>query len=111
MTVIRIFVDGNDDVLGFRVSGHAGAGTEGNDVVCAAISAVAYTILGSLEQLAKVDISGAVISDGLMEFRLPGDYPQGTPDVISCIFATMEVGFQQIVGSYGQFARIEYEEV
>lgn len=111
MTVIRIFVNGNDDVLGFRVSGHAGAGTEGNDVVCAAISAVAYTILGSLEQLAKVDISSAKISDGYMEFRLSGDYPEGTPDVVSCIFATMEVGFQQIVGSYGQYARIEYEEV
>ncbi len=111
MTVIRIFVDGNQDVLGFRVSGHSGAGTEGSDVVCAAISAIAYTILGSLERLAHVDISSAVISDGLMEFRLPGDYPQGTPDVVSCIFATMEVGFQQIVGSYGRFAQIEYEEV
>lgn len=111
MTVIRIYHDHKDDILGFRVSGHAGAGTEGNDVVCAAISAIAYTALGSLDELAGVDISGAVIGDGLMEFRLPGSYPEGTPDLVSCIFAVMEVGFRQIEASYGDFARLEYEEV
>ncbi len=46
-----------------------------------------------------------------MEFMLPGQYPDGTPDVVSCIFAVMEVGFRQIEASYGAFAKIEYKEV
>ena len=108
---MRIYSDSHDDILGFRISGHSGAGTEGNDVVCAAVSAIAYTTLGSLEELAGVDISGATVGDGLMEFMLPGQYPDGTPDVVSCIFAVMEVGFRQIEASYGAFAKIEYKEV
>ena len=32
-----------------RFSGHAGAGTKGNDLVCAAVSALMFTLLAALE--------------------------------------------------------------
>ena len=40
--------------LGFEVSGHTGAGTEGNDLVCAAISFLATTCVNALESVAGV---------------------------------------------------------
>ena len=39
MTRIRL-LGSPGNLKGFEVSGHAGAGTEGNDLVCAAISAL-----------------------------------------------------------------------
>ena len=40
--------------LGFEVSGHTGAGTEGSDLVCAAISFLATTCVNALEGVAGV---------------------------------------------------------
>ncbi|NLW21396.1 MAG: ribosomal-processing cysteine protease Prp [Clostridiales bacterium] len=53
MTRIRL-TGRQGTLLGFEVSGHAGAGTEGNDLVCAAISFLATTAANALETVAGV---------------------------------------------------------
>lgn len=51
MTRIRIL--GKDgQISGFEVSGHAGAGQHGEDLVCAAISFLATTAVNALESVA-----------------------------------------------------------
>ncbi len=40
MILVEFF--GSEPMIGFRVSGHAGAGVEGEDIVCAAVSSAAY---------------------------------------------------------------------
>ncbi|MDI9520062.1 MAG: ribosomal-processing cysteine protease Prp [Bacillota bacterium] len=51
MTVIRM-LEQHGTLTGFEVKGHAGAGTEGNDLVCAAISFLATTCANALEEVA-----------------------------------------------------------
>lgn len=51
MTVIRMLSQ-HGTITGFEVKGHAGAGTEGNDLVCAAISFLATTCANALEEVA-----------------------------------------------------------
>lgn len=51
MTVIRM-LNQHGTLTGFEVKGHAGAGTEGNDLVCAAISFLATTCANALEEVA-----------------------------------------------------------
>ena len=109
MINVRIYVNSEDDIEGFCVKGHAGAGTEGNDIVCSAVSTVAYTVIGSLQELAGID--GAEIKEGLMKFRIPTDILPDKVDLVSVIFAVMEVGFQQIAASYGSYVKVEYKEV
>jgi len=48
MTEIRLLYAGNI-LQGYQVSGHTGAGTEGNDLVCAAVSFLATTCANALE--------------------------------------------------------------
>ena len=116
MVTVTIYHDSDENILGFTVKGHAGAGTEGHDIVCAAVSAVAYTALGSLQELAKVNVTDAKIEDGYMEFLTKqDDVPEGTweerKDLISIIFAVMEIGFLQIEASYSEYTKVEYKEV
>ena len=54
MTTIRLLHNTEGQIRGYDVSGHAGAGTEGNDLVCAAISFLATTCANALETVAAV---------------------------------------------------------
>ncbi|MFA5382210.1 MAG: ribosomal-processing cysteine protease Prp [Candidatus Micrarchaeia archaeon] len=51
-TIQALTIDGQ--YSGFDVVGHAGAGTIGNDLVCAAVSFLAITCANALESVAKV---------------------------------------------------------
>ena len=53
MTEIRLLY-ADDRLRGFQISGHAGAGTQGNDLVCAAVSFLATTCANALESVAGV---------------------------------------------------------
>ncbi len=55
MTVIRMLKE-HGTITGFEVEGHAGAGTYGNDIVCAAISFLATTCANALEEVAAIKV-------------------------------------------------------
>lgn len=58
MTTVDVFRDEKGRFLGFDLYGHADdEAVRGEDVVCAAISALAINTVNSLEVLAKADIS------------------------------------------------------
>lgn len=50
------------------VSGHAGHGIRGHDIVCAGVSALSYTLLHSLDTLTDDHVS-VDIKDGYMELQ------------------------------------------
>jgi len=52
LTSVRLIYSKGRALCGYEVSGHAGAGEEGNDLVCAAISFLAVTCANALETVA-----------------------------------------------------------
>ena len=68
--------DGRAEALcGFSVSGHAGYGTEGNDIVCAAVSSavmlVCNAVTDHLNASARVDVEENRITLTLKEDNVP----------------------------------------
>ncbi len=90
-------------ILRFEVDGHAGYAKKGeDDIVCAAISALAYTAVGALEDLAGVSPDWTE-RDGHMECRIPapGAEPKGDASSARTILETFALGCRQIEASYG----------
>ena len=59
-----------------RVSGHAGAGKRGSDIVCAAVSVLTRTIVGVLSGRKDLTIRGSIPEQG--DFQLEIEYsPEG----------------------------------
>jgi len=59
-----------------RVQGHAGAGKQGNDIVCAAVSVLARTIIRILSGRKDINIRGSIPEKG--DFSFETDYtPEG----------------------------------
>ena len=59
-------------LTGFSVSGHAGAGAFGEDIVCAAVSSATYMTANTITEIAGQPADIAV-SDGHLSLRITGD--------------------------------------
>lgn len=59
-------------LCGFRISGHAGAGTAGNDIVCAAVSSAAYMTANTITDI-LCQPAAITVEEGLMELTVTGD--------------------------------------
>jgi len=80
--MIRVrFHTANDAILGFTLSGHAGAGNHGQDIVCAAVSSAAYMTANTITEIigAPADIA---VDDGYMKL-LVTDHVDGCGDILS----------------------------
>ncbi len=100
----------NGDINGFSIKGHAGAGKNGEyDMVCAAISAVAYTALGGLEELCKVNTYNE--SDGNLTMALPDDMAHENWAKAQTILETMVIGLKQIENQYSRYIQVRFKEV
>ena len=57
MTEVTFYQNSKNQCKGFRVSGHAGYGEQGEDIVCAAISALVINAVNSIEAFTEDDFT------------------------------------------------------
>ena len=74
MIKIAFYKDASDNFIGFKSVGHAGAGECGQDVVCAAISALIINTINSIETFTddKFDYTINAKKFGYIRYRLKG---------------------------------------
>lgn len=73
MIRVTFFTDSKGALRGFRSSGHAGSGSAGKDIVCAAVSSAVYLTANTVTDVLKADAS-VEVKDGLMVLKIsPAD--------------------------------------
>lgn len=95
----------------FTVSGHAGYGPYGSDILCAGVSAIAQTVIGSLQDLAGLD-PDYVLADGDIRCDLPDPASMQSQQLETAriLMESMAIGCRQIEASYGT-SYIQVKEV
>ena len=89
------------------VSGHAGYATDGQDIVCAAVSALTINLANSIENLTDTvcDISS---DDGLIDIVFGAD----VDEKCDLLIASYRLGIESIIKAYtSSFIKIETKEV
>ncbi len=98
------------EIKGFSIKGHAGAEKNGEyDMVCAAISAVAYTALGGLDELCGVNTYSE--SSGNLKMALPDNMTSEAWTKAQIILETMEIGLKQIENQHSRHIQVRFKEV
>jgi hypothetical protein len=89
-------------IRGFEAKGHAGLTDEGPDIVCAAVSAITQTVIGSLEDLAGLRVDYK-LDDGDIRCEVPDpeEMPSGQYLIAKTLMDSCELGCRQISNSYG----------
>lgn len=87
-----------DNIIGFRISGHAGFSEYGKDVVCAGVSVLVINCINSIEKFSdtKFDLHQSE-RDGIIDFTCKT--PLDEPAVL--LMKSMFLGLQEIQDTYG----------
>lgn len=105
MINIRVVEDRLGTVREFEIQGHSGYATNGSDIVCAAVSALAYTAMGAIQEMCKEPLWE--VRDGYMKCVIPDSIVDDSREVVNTIMNTIMIGFRQIELSYSKYVRIE----
>ena len=110
--MIRVtFYKKEDSYYRFESSGHADFDTHGKDIVCAAVSTLAQTLVNALISIATVDPTVVVREDGFLSCELQCDSDLCDSDVVQTIFKTTKVGIEGISEVYTDYVELLEEEV
>ena len=89
-------------ITGFTVQGHSGYASEGEDIVCAAVSAITQTAMMGLKRFAPDTRARWREGDApLLEVEVP--HPTRETEVI---LTTMVIGLEDILSGVPQYVRI-----
>ena len=98
MTTITVFRNQNQKFLGFTCLGHAGYAEEGEDIVCAGISALVITTINSLEVFTSEQFEADSDEEsGEIELR----FLQPAGHDADLLMKSLVLGLQEIQNTYG----------
>jgi uncharacterized protein YsxB (DUF464 family) len=84
-----------------RIHGHAGAGPEGGDIVCAAVSVLARTALRTLSRREGITLRGEAPERGVVSMEI--DYADQGREFLSATGAFLLEGLQSVAGEYPEY--------
>lgn len=103
MISIRIDVEG----MRLQVEGHAGFAPEGQDIVCAAVSTLTYTLAQNLALTLCPDEYTAELDKGIA--YIEARPPETSAEQCRGIFMTVANGYAMLAAQYGQYIQFEGE--
>ncbi len=95
------------ELRGFLICGHAGYASEGEDIVCAGVSALVQTgIVGLkhfLDEIPLIEDQSSAEDDGFIKVILPADLTKEDKRTAKVILETMELGMLGIARGYEKY--------
>ncbi len=99
--------DGQGAITRFEISGHAGFAERGEDIVCAAVSALSQAAILGLEEVLDLVPEVELDEEGRLVCQLPAEVPADVARAAQAILETARVGIQAIAGEYDDYVRVE----
>jgi uncharacterized protein YsxB (DUF464 family) len=89
------------------VTGHAGAGPKGGDIVCAAVSVLTRTVLRILSGRDDITVRGGAPERGV--FRIETECNAGGREFLAAAGAFLAEGLLSVSGEYPDFCQVTIE--
>lgn len=105
MTAIHFYRSPNGGLEGFSVIGHTGSKPAGEDIICAAVSALSLAAVNALEAVAEIDVA-PIVRDGVLHVRIRGALSARQRHDARVILRTAWLGLHDIAAEYPRYVRI-----
>jgi len=104
-----MFKRNSGKLVNVNIKDHAGFAEEGEDIVCSAISAISLTIANGITDVLNIKANCSV-QDGYLLVNLE-DLTAEEIDECQTLMETMLLGLKNLEISYGDYIKVEVEEV
>ncbi len=109
MTRIHIYRK-NEDIVKYIVEGHTGFAESGEDIVCAAVSALAMHTLNGLTDVVGVSV-GFEVREAYLECVLPADLSGGERTKANVLLNSLYLSLKNLEKQYTKYITITELEV
>ena len=109
MTRITVFYN-RGSLVGFHAKGHTGYAEAGEDIVCAAVSALTQTAYLGIGELVGADMR-LEQKDGELRLMLEEDISESEREKAQLILGTMLLGLRSIEENYSDYLKVIKREV
>ena len=110
MTTVTVFRRPDGSLSGFDCRGHANYADAGEDIVCAAISALTQGTLNGLLNVLQAPVDYRIDEkDGILTASL-GEVPEGKRAGAQLLLETLVSALQMIEADYARFLRVIFKE-
>ena len=100
----------NGTPVGFTVTGHAGQGAYGEDLVCAAVSAIVQTAILGVTEVLKLN-AGVSVEEGNSSCILERGTGEADAARAAIVFETMLTGLKSVQAAYPRTLKFRNKEV
>ena len=108
MTKIRFYRNQQGQYLGFQTVGHAGYAQEGEDIVCAGISALVVNALNSIEKFTKdTQVIETDEAHGVIRMKITGTRSKEA----QLLLKSLHLGLTGIESEHGRYIKVSIKEV
>ncbi|MDO5047381.1 MAG: ribosomal-processing cysteine protease Prp [Anaerococcus sp.] len=91
-------------IVGYEIRGHADFAEPGSDIVCSAVTILAYTCVNTLDKYnTKVEFFDD--GDNLLSLKTLEE-----SENIDTVFAYFETGIQTLLANYSDYVKLNYKE-
>lgn len=104
MIRVEVYRDPAGLITGYKVSGHSGYAPEGEDIVCAGVTALTETAVLGLRQVASLK-PRVELAEGLIRCELPAVAGEQSARA-QAILETMVLGLRDIARDYRRHVRV-----
>ena len=104
MIQAELILDGAGILKSCRVSGHAGAGAKGSDIVCAAVSVLAKTSIKVLSGRKGITIRGDIPERG--NFKLEAEYTPEGREFLAAAGAFLTEGLLSVSEEFPDYCKV-----
>ena len=105
-----VFKKKDNSYISFKIEGHAGYAESGEDIVCSAVSALAYTFANGITEVLGINASIDVFEDGFLNLDL-SDLDKESIEKCQVLMKTMFIGIKSMKVNYGNYISLRLEEV
>lgn len=98
----------NEDISSVLITGHAESGPYGQDIVCAAVSALSIGAVNSLIEIAEVSLNVTSADDqgGYLNFSLPEKLNQKQMETAQILLKSLHLSLKNIEEEYKDYLKI-----
>ncbi|MBR5236551.1 MAG: ribosomal-processing cysteine protease Prp [Clostridia bacterium] len=108
MITISLFRNESHKITGFTVSGHAGFGDAGTDIVCAAVTTAVMTTVNGLTDVAKIELAPTV-REGYVACALPKQLTEKERHDADLLLDSLVLTLENLTEQYAAFVTLKEE--
>lgn len=101
----------NNKICGFQISGHADYAPEGADIVCAAVSVLAFNTVNAVEEFTEVPFQCEADAENGGYFKVLFPLEGMEAANVQLLLETLALGLAGIETEYGSYITLRIEEV